>query len=140
MNQPRKSPYNMAFTSTALMKYALRLCLILIISIEFGEVNGQPIQGGACTDCGVQSCFCCDGADPGCDCIPEDPLDIDVTCGTPGSADELYADLVCAADVGEAEQFCNNQYNPIPLTKTGVLILLGGILSVGFFRKLFYAV
>ena len=61
----------MAFTSTALMKHALRLCLILCLNINLTVVYGQPVNEGTCAQCkaaGIANattyyCYCCDSED-----------------------------------------------------------------------------
>ena len=99
----------------------------------------QPVQGADCGDCvGGNSCYCCDGNTGSCDCLPESGGD---GCNGAGDEGAGYLDLVCAANEGEAEQFCNNAYNPIPLNQNLIILLFAGaIVGLTFFfnpRSLF---
>ncbi|MGB0167327.1 MAG: hypothetical protein ACPF8V_10795 [Luteibaculum sp.] len=105
-------------------KLASRFLVLLVLSFGVNQAYAQPIQGTDCSECGVQTCYCCDGNTGSCDCINE-AIDGDNSgaCGDDPS-ETGYGDLVCASSEAEAEQFCNNEYNPIPLNLPLALIIL----------------
>lgn len=115
-------------TFTAWTKIVLRLIFSLSLLTTSFAVHSQPVQAACNTCSGGNSCFCCDDADPNCNCVAEDPGDGDTTCGTTGSLDAGRPTPVCAADVDEATAFCNNQYNPIPLNQNLIILLLAGVI------------
>lgn len=108
-------------TFTAWTRIALKLIFSLSLFIGTCNISAQPVP--ACPSCGGgETCWCCDGFDPTCNCVPEEGSG---TCGDEG--DETgHNDAICATGKTDAEAQCNAGY-PIPINSSIPLLAIAGI-------------